>query len=116
MMPPAAIGPDHLVVRLKFNDLRDPENARKVLDSVEVTAARALIEASYQASVQIECVKSRRGRPDAYLVLSRRRTGTGRSVASASCRMNRFNGLMFALAVWNQYLFVNVKEAGNGDE
>ena len=97
-----AISPDHLVVRVQVDDPHDLGEARKALDRIEVTAAQAVIETSYQAAVQIECVKKRRGRPDVYLVLSRMRTGTGRPVGSASCRMSRFHGLLFTLCVWNQ--------------
>lgn len=98
----AAISPDHLVVRVQVGDPHNLEEARRALDRIEVTAAQAVIESSYQAAVQIECVKKRRGRPDVYLVLSRLRTGTGRPAGSASCRMGQFHGLLFTLCVWNQ--------------
>lgn len=101
LMQPA-IGPDHLVVRVQLDDPTQLDEARHALDRIEVTAARAMIEAICQAAVQIEYVKKRRGRPDVYLILSRMRTGTGRPAASASCRMKGFNGLMFTLSVFNQ--------------
>jgi Phage integrase family len=98
----AAISPDHLVVRVQVDDPHNLEQAREALDRIEVTAAQTVIESIYQAAVQIECVKKRRGRPDVYLVLSRLRTGTGRPAGSASCRMGQFHGLLFTLCVWNQ--------------
>jgi site-specific recombinase XerD len=112
LMQHAAIGADHLVVRVQVNDPNDLDEAREALDRVEVTAARALIEASYQAGMQIECVQRRGGRPDAYLVLSRMRTGAGRPMGSATCRMNRFHGLLFTLAVWVREFHDTTNDAG----
>lgn len=113
LMREGGISPDHLVMRVQSIDPDDLAINQALLGSIKVTAARAVMEEMYEASVQIECVSRRRGRPDVYLMLSRKRTGTGKPAASASCRMNRFHGLMFALAVWNQYVGERGKAAGN---
>lgn len=113
LMRQGSISPDHLVMRVQSIDTDDLATNQAMLGSIKVTAARAVVEEIYETSVQIECVKSRRGRPDVYLLVSRKRTGTGKPAASASCRMNRINGLMLALAVWNQFLGGCERAAGN---
>ncbi len=113
LMREGGISPDHLVMRMQSIDPDDLATNQALLGSIKVTAARAVVEEIYDASVQIECVNQRRGRPDVYLMLSRKRTGTGKPAASASCRMNQFHGLMFALAVWNKYLGDRGKVVGN---
>ena len=101
----ANIGPENMVVRVQLSDRSDPnEQAGGHKGGVELEAARSMFDAVYAAYPQIESVKSRRGCPEVYLVISRVRTGAGRAVASASARMTHFNGLMFSAAVRHNFL------------
>jgi hypothetical protein len=105
IMHAANIGPENMVVRVQLSDRSDPnEQAGGHKGGVELEATRAMFDAVYAAYPQIESVKSRRGRPQVYLVLSQVRTGAGRAVASASARMTHFNGLMFSAAVRHNFL------------
>lgn len=105
IMHAANIGPENMVVRVQLSDRSDlNEQTGGHKGGVELEATRAMFDAVYAAYPQIESVKSRRGRPQVYLVLSQVRTGAGRAVASASARMTHFNGLMFAAAVRNEFL------------
>ena len=90
----------NLILRVQVRDPFDKPAARQAVDGDEAVAARALIEKNFNVAVQIECVRARSNRPNTYLLLSRRRLHSGKPGASASCRMNRFHGLMFTLAVW----------------
>lgn len=110
-----SISADHLVIRTEVSDIADKKTVDDALDSAEMTDAQAIVEEIYQASVQTEGVKPRRGRPRTYLMISRARTGTGKASAAASCRMQYFHGLMFALAVWNQYYKFSMLGSANGN-
>lgn len=102
LLAQAGVSPTNMLFRIQVDDPLDPVQSADALGRLDVSSALTALELSCSAA-QIESVRTRRGRPDVYLLLSRNRLSNGKPGASASSRMNRFHALMLALAIWIEF-------------
>ena len=101
----AAVPIANLIIRIQLSNPKDENCVTKALESADLIAIRSAFEQVFTAKVHLEGVNTkpdasvRTDRPKQYLLISRHRLKSGRAATSAGCRMNRFHGIMFTLAV-----------------